>query len=176
MPSPRPGEEELEHAGAVCGWFSAEWAREAHPGFRRHRIEQPFPDVLTFIDESSHDAFEALSDYVLAGAWHRRAVGAGAEASWYRLVHSQTKAEEVVRAFASSVSNIEGVERVLFVEAADKVRVWTIMDEPERDTEDRIYAAEAETLKDNPDLLFDFRILFRQGKPLIPPGEAKDAR
>lgn len=179
MPNPSHREEELEHAGAVCGWFSAEWAPESYRG-RRRRVETSVLDLVTLIDEPSHNIFEALSDYLFVGARTRWAEGAGAQASRFRAVQPKPRgnADEAVSAFASSVSGIEGVEGVLFVEAADNVRVWTIMDEPDRDTEDRVYAAEAAALDGNPDLLFDFRIIFRHAKPIedIRPAEAKDAR
>lgn len=169
-------EEEIRHAGAVCGWFSGDWVP------RRSRHTRRGSEALVILD----DAVALVGDApnlkgLIEGILERTEscvaqFNLGAQ-TWFAGAHQGTRAIEAVRLFAARVRDVQAVESVLFEEADGKVRVWTVMDEYDRDAEDRVYAAEARTLREERDVSFDFRILYRHGSPLAEtrPASAKDA-
>jgi hypothetical protein len=66
--------------------------------------------------------------------------------------------------FVDRISTLPRVELVFWKRAAGRIRVWTILDEPHLETENRIYDVQLEMMDLLPDVRFDFSVIFRQGK------------
>jgi hypothetical protein len=66
--------------------------------------------------------------------------------------------------FVDKIRHLPDVEAIYWRESGSRVRVWTIMDEPDLDVENSIYKAELEVMDLLGDLQFDFSVIFRRGK------------
>ena len=170
-------EEEIRHAGTVCGWFSEEWDRRGHARARR-TVESAVSlgDVVSLVGEARED-LAGLIDRAFSQTRRIVYIGNLTQGSQAVAAPHSTPAEEAVRVFAARVHEIGAVEAVLFDERDGRVQVWTVMDEHDRDAEDRVYAAEEQTLAEHQDTLFSFGILYRHGSPIeqVRPSSCKNA-
>lgn len=77
---------------------------------------------------------------------------------------TDSAAEQAVSAFAKAVQENDAVEAVYWRRDGDVFRVWSVLNEYEREVEDRVYQAEAETLDGYKNIPLAFRVLYRHGK------------
>jgi hypothetical protein len=163
-------EDEFRHTATVCGWYSGDWVPMGRARVRHH-VEPDLQGAVALVYNVSPNP-GGLLDCVVAQARQKFA-----PVLWFAGSDEATDVEEAVDAFVSRVRSVEGVENVFFQERDGQVRVWTIMDERDRDVEDRVYGAEEQTLSEHRNLLFRFGILYRHGSPLesLRPAEARVA-
>jgi len=88
---------------------------------------------------------------------------------WVQPHHLQLRAVDtdlysLMRLFVSRVSGVPEIERIFWKVKDNRVRVWIVIDEPDLSAENRIYDAELDFMDMFPELLFDFAVIFRQGK------------
>lgn len=77
---------------------------------------------------------------------------------------TDTQLHSLMRRFANLVSHLPEIERIFWKLEDDRVRVWTIIDQPSLATETQIYDAQLEFMDRFPEFSFDFAVIFRQGK------------
>jgi hypothetical protein len=75
-------------------------------------------------------------------------------------------AELALQDFADRVSIHEGIEGVYVLSSEDRYDVWTIIEEFDEDTEDRLAEAELDLMTRFPDFRFDFMLIPRRGREL----------
>lgn len=75
-------------------------------------------------------------------------------------------ATQAVDFFARIVKKEAAVEAVYWRNDGDLLRAWSVLDDYNRQVEDRVYQAEAETLDQYPDVRLSFRVLYRHGRKL----------
>jgi hypothetical protein len=170
-------EEEIRHAGTVCGWFSEEWDRRGHA--RARRTVEPvviLGDVVSLVSEVRED-LAGLIDRAFSQTHRIVYIGNLPQGSLAVAATPSSPAELAVRDFAARVHEVGAVEAVLFDERDGRVQVWTVMDGHDRAAEDRVYAAEEQTLAEHQDTLFNFGILYRHGRPIeqVRPSSCKNA-
>lgn len=92
-------------------------------------------------------------------------------AFWYgycsRVWHirsADSAVNSLVSMFVGKVSHLPQVERIFWKLEDNRVRVWTIMNEPKLAVENEIYDTQLELMDLLPDMSFDFAVIFRQGK------------
>lgn len=95
--------------------------------------------------------------------------------SQWRFRDSDTQLHSLVRRFVGGVAHLPEVERVFWKVEGDRVRVWTIINQPNVYVENQIYDTQLEFMDMFPELSCDFAVIFRQGKALdqISPEGAK---
>lgn len=79
-------------------------------------------------------------------------------------VTSDSASRSLRSLLASRIAHPREVEAIFWRKAADAIRVWTVIDQPNLDVENQIYDAELALMDLLPDLRFDFLVIFRQGK------------
>lgn len=67
--------------------------------------------------------------------------------------------------FITKISALRQIERVFWRRAGGRIRVWTVIDTPDLEVENKIYDAQLELMDMLPDVHFDFSVIFRLGKP-----------
>lgn len=82
----------------------------------------------------------------------------------FRTLSIDTISHSLKQLFVTRISNLAEVERVFWRTEENRVRIWTIMDEPRLDVENQIYDAQLNFMDLFPEYLFDFSVIFRQGK------------
>jgi len=102
--------------------------------------------------QPAQDVYLLESDYevALADAFDRPSI--------------DTISDSLKQLFVSRISHLVEVERVFWRAEENRVRVWTIMDEPCLEIENQIYDAQLQFMDLFPEILFDFSVIFRQGK------------
>lgn len=70
----------------------------------------------------------------------------------------------LVNLFVSRVSNLREVERIFWKVENKRVRVWTVMNQPNLPIENQIYDAQLDLMDMFPDMSFDFAVIFRREK------------
>jgi len=169
-------EEDIRHAGAVCGWFSGNWVpRRSRQARHRGEAHVVLHDALALVADTPdltrliEGILERTESCVTRFNWGERHSFAGEVRA--------SSAIEAVNAFAARVRGVRAVEAVLFEEVDGRARVWTILNEYDRDAEDAVYAAEGRMLAEHTNIVFSFGIFYRHGRPLheVRPATASDA-
>lgn len=86
---------------------------------------------------------------------------------------SDTITHSIETLFATRLSAIGGIERILIRKDHDFFRVWVVIPDIDLALEDQIYAAQLVLMDQFPELPFDFAVIFRQGKD---PGSINPSR
>lgn len=92
--------------------------------------------------------------------------------NWRFLVQSQhprfftanTSLHSLIGPFTADVSELPDVERIFWKVEDNWIRVWTIINQPNREVENKIYDAQLDLMDKFPEKFFDFVVIFRQGK------------
>lgn len=113
--------------------------------------------------QTPQEVYLLESDYevALAGAFH---------------LSVDTISDSLKQLFVSRISHLVEVELVFWRAEENRVRVWTVMDEPRLEVENQIYDAQLQFMDLFPEILFDFAVIFRQGKSreqILPSGATK---
>lgn len=66
--------------------------------------------------------------------------------------------------FVDRVRHMPEIERVFWKVEDDRIRAWTIIDQPNLPVENEIYDAQLDFMDMFPELSCDFAVIFRQGK------------
>jgi hypothetical protein len=81
-----------------------------------------------------------------------------------RLIEADVLPAVAIEAFADALRGT-GVEQVCWRQEGKEIKVWSILNEHNLELQARVYTAESALLDQYTDLLFDFVILFRHGRP-----------
>ncbi len=73
--------------------------------------------------------------------------------------------DSIERIFVVDVGKIEGVEQIFVRKDQDYFRIWTVINEPDVEIEDKIYEVQL-TFIDRFKIPCDFSVIFRQGRSL----------
>lgn len=75
-----------------------------------------------------------------------------------------TITNSLVAVYVSQVSVLSEIERIFWRREGNRIRVWTLINEPNEMVENQIAKAEMELMDTLPDYAFDFSVIFRQDK------------
>jgi hypothetical protein len=78
---------------------------------------------------------------------------------------ADTLSHSVSALFVAQIKGLPDVERVFWRRESTRIRVWTVIDQPDVVVEDQIYKAQSDLMDLLPEYSFDFSVIFRQGKP-----------
>lgn len=134
-------------------------ALETVDSTKDQRFLELFQSSLSWFDSVGYRNAESAPCYLFIGL----------PPSW---VYSQREAfrqadthfHSLVRRFVDRVSHLSEIERVFWKVEDDRIRVWTIIGEPNLPVENQIYDAQLEFMDMFPELSCDFVVIFRQGK------------
>ena len=81
-----------------------------------------------------------------------------------KFLTADSELDSLINVFVSRVPRAREVESVFCKTENARIRVWTVIDEPNRQIENQIYDAQFDLMDKFPEISFDFVVIFRQGK------------
>lgn len=118
---------------------------------------------------------------VLEARWSQGLVGAALGALFIAVAHSPVSIasdaqgagfsvvggiRDATRLFVERLSRIRQIEHVVSRVEDGIVKLWAIIDQPDVNVENQVYDTQLTLMDDFPETLFDFYIIFRQGRSL----------
>lgn len=85
------------------------------------------------------------------------------------MTHSPDYLRDAMEFFKSNLPQDPAIRRVYHLPEGPVVHVFTVIDSPDRDLEDRVYSAEAKIIDQFPNVNYDFHLV-RRGERTLPEG------
>lgn len=124
----------------------------------RDRLLSDFPSGQ-WLDSMNYRQASPLRESMVFSIWSFLI-----QSQYARFFTANTSSHSLIVPFVASVSELPEVERVFWKVEDNWIRVWTIIDQPNREAENKIYDAQLDLMDKFPEKSFDFVVIFRQGK------------